>query len=322
MHTYRSVIGAFVLTLLAVPATGVAGNPSGHKTFGKIVGFGDSLSDPGNFYAVIGEDVVAPYAPIPSAPYEIGGNRFSNGPTWLEQMTRKLKDPRSGRPAFQVAGLFSNYAFGGARARPAGDVPDLSTQVGLFLAENGQARLDDSLVVLWIGSNDVRDELISLSTASTAEELDAAFAIVPAALGATAANIQALYASGARQFLVLNVPNFAITPAVRGLGQGAAGTAAYLSSAYDLGLDLVLDQFETAFADIEISRLDVWTLLNSVALNPEDFGLSDASEPCLRFYVVENAVCDDPDKHLFWDGLHPTQAAHAILAAAAALALR
>ena len=39
--------------------------------------FGDSLSDPGNVFALTGAVSNTPYAVIPSAPYTVGGLHFS-----------------------------------------------------------------------------------------------------------------------------------------------------------------------------------------------------------------------------------------------------
>ena len=38
---------------------------------------------------------------------------------------------------------------------------------------------------------------------------------------------------------------------------------------------------------------------------------------CLAFGVVRGAVCERPDRYLFWDGEHPTRAGHRIIARAA-----
>jgi len=304
------------LAVLAAPATGVASGPFDFdRGYDRIIGFGDSLSDPGNSYVVTGLESTAPYAPIPSAPYDT--HRFTNGPTWLELLALKLGRPLSGKPAFLSGRLFSNYAFGGARARPAGDSPDLTTQVAAFLANNGTRDLDNSLIALFIGSNDVRDTLTALSTASTPAEVDAAFAIIPETLQAIASNVQSLYASGARSFIVLNVPNLAITPAVLSQGEPAVSTAAYLSSAFNTELDALLDQLESVLPGSEFLRLDVWSLLSSIAMDPESYGLTNTFVPCLSFGVIEGAVCDDADDRLFWDAIHPTTAAHGILAEAA-----
>ena len=126
----------------------------------RLVVFGDSLSDPGNHYAVYGLTSQPPFAPVPDEPYDIRGHHYSNGPTWVETLAKDLDTATSGGPALVQPGVYTNYAFGRARARPgAPGFPgyDLSTQVGLFLADfHGQARPDATYVV-WIGGNDVRD---------------------------------------------------------------------------------------------------------------------------------------------------------------------
>ena len=69
----------------------------------RFVVFGDSLSDPGNFFIEYGQVSKAPYEPVPSAPYDIHGHHFSNGPTWIEQLTDELDTRESGRPAVPVS---------------------------------------------------------------------------------------------------------------------------------------------------------------------------------------------------------------------------
>jgi len=43
--------------------------------------------------------------------------------------------------------------------------------------------------------------------------------------------------------------------------------------------------------------------------------------PCLRFGVVEDAVCRHPERYLFWDAIHPTRVGHELIADAARAAL-
>jgi phospholipase/lecithinase/hemolysin len=48
--------------------------------------------------------------------------------------------------------------------------------------------------------------------------------------------------------------------------------------------------------------------------------LTDVTSPCVT-PNVSPFTCQEPDEFLFWDGIHPTRAVHAIIAQEAASAL-
>ena len=181
----------------------------------RFVVFGDSLSDPGNFFIEYGQVSEPPYEPVPSAPYDIHGHHFSNGPTWIEQLTEELGSRDSGRPALERPGVYTNYAMGRARARANAPVFlafDLSTQVGLFLNDFGGQAPAHATYVIWIGANDLDDAIGALQTDPSGAT---SIGIIQTALGTIAANIQALWAAGARSFLIPNEPDLGLTPAVQ-----------------------------------------------------------------------------------------------------------
>ena len=71
---------------------------------------------------------------------------------------------------------------------------------------------------------------------------------------------------------------------------------------------------------IDISILDAFTLLQNISTNPASFGLTNATAAC----ITPNDApffCQNADDYLFWDGIHPTRAAHAIVALEAARVL-
>ncbi len=314
-RAWRRVLLLFVLLFLPLaPAAALADDST------KLVFFGDSLSDPGNYFAAFGTVSRPPFVPIPDAPYAIGGHHFSNGATWAEQLAKDLHRPTSGKPALRAPGVFTNYAVGRARARAGAPVfafYDLSTQVSLFLSDFGGHASPENLYVIWIGANDLDDALNALVSDPTGAT---SAGIIQAAIAAVAGNIQTLWTAGARVFFIPNLPDLAITPAVRALGPVAQFAATQLTAAYNGALDQTLLALQ-GLPQIQLVRLDVTALLADVLAAPEAVGLTNVVDSCLAFGVVTGAICETPDSFLFWDGIHPTKAGHDIIADAAFLAL-
>ena len=173
----------------------------------------------------------------------------------------------SGRPALARPGEFTNYAVGRARARanaPAFASFDLSSQVGLFLTDfRGHAR-PDAIYVIWIGANDLDDALQALATDPTGAT---SATIAQTAIETVAANIEALYAAGARTFLIPDLPDLGETPAVRALGPAAAGAAAQLTGLYNQGLQQALAQLQV-LPQVRFIQFDVDGLLQRVIAEP------------------------------------------------------
>src|SRR5271169_1019438 len=320
MYMNRPVLRAIALKAAALLAV-FAAPAYADEGFHRFVVFGDSLSDPGNYFIEYGQVSEPPYVPVPSAPYDIHGYHFSNGPTWIEQLTVELGSRDSGRPALARPGVYTNYAMGRARARANAPVfPDfdLSTQVGLFLSDFGGQAPARATYVIWIGANDLDDALGALQTDPSGAT---SIGIIQTALGTIAANIQALWAAGARSFLIPNVPDLGLTPALQSAGPAAVGAATQLSEAFDSGLAEVLGQLQ-ALPQIEFKTLNAFALLHAVVSDPHAYRLKDVQDACLTFFVSVDAICERSNRYLFWDGIHPTVAGHEIVEDAAQQLLR
>ena len=307
--TRWTVMGMLLILVLQVPGFAAA-----QTTFSRIVVFGDSLSDSGNAFVFVGEANTPPYAAldqllIPDRPYAKGGHHFSNGETWVEQLARPMGFAGNTRPAFRELGTdATNYAVGGARAREDGINVDLGFQVTTFLNTFGGTAPADALYVIEFGSNDVRDALAAADPT-----------ILVSALTSIGDNVGVLYAAGARKFLVCNAPDISLTPAVRSLGPLAGQFANLLSVSFNGGLDSLLGSL-AVLPGIEIVRVDFFKKLTDIVAAPATFDLSVVDKAC----VMPNTppyTCQQPDQFLFWDGVHPTQAVHAIISQEAATAL-
>jgi len=69
---------------------------------------------------------------------------------------------------------------------------------------------------------------------------------------------------------------------------------------------------------LRIEVADIYDTFNGVLANPAAFGFDPAylNEPCYTgFYDdFEGTICEDPEKHIFWDAIHPSAASHQIIA--------
>jgi len=295
-------------------------------SFSEAIVFGDSLSDSGNYFAQFGGMSMQPYETqnVPSDPYAIGGHHFTNGATWVEQLTKKLHIPKSGLPSELSPGLFRNYAVGRSRARAVllDDVfseVNLTTQVDSFLAdENGQVPAE-ALYIIWIGSNDVADALFALNPVD----------IISASLQNTFAQIQRLYGHGARHFLILNIPNFALTPLVLDFVSGLPGpyqeptleSVSMASIGYNQALAGNLAIMQSVLPDMNVISLDVFGVLNDIVANPGLYGLEIVDEACITPDTQGQAYCSNWGRYLFWDAQHPTRDGHSIIAEQAEMAI-
>jgi phospholipase/lecithinase/hemolysin len=171
------------------------------------------------------------------------------------------------------------------------------------------------LYVIEMGGNDIRDALAAAASGGDPS------AVLQQALTSIAGQIGVLYQAGARRFLVWNAPNVGLTPAIRQLDlqfPGIAPLATLLTIAFNGGLNVVVQQL-SALPGIEIRRFDAFQKLNEMTSSPAAFGLTNVTSACITLETPY--VCEEPDQYLFWDGIHPTRAVHAILALEAASVL-
>jgi outer membrane lipase/esterase len=290
--------------VISVSALAFASLCSHAAGFSALYVFGDSLSDSGNNRAVLGNggasQIVTGNTYIPSLPYASG--TYSNGPVWVNSFAAGLGLASFAAPSLGGGG---DYAYGGAKTAIDGSFlgfpPSVKTQVNSFLAP--QATIPASaLYVVAVGGNDARAVADAIAGgAPVAATIAAAAATYATEVGNI---VDSLQAKGATNIVVWDTPNLGKSPAALAGGPVASGLGTAIANAFNTALAQRMS-FETG-----VTTFDVFGLINTIAINPASYGLSNITDACGA------VVGCNASQYLFWDGIHPTAAGHALIASA------
>ena len=292
----------FTRTALATAlALGVAAPAMAQFT--GVYFFGDSLSDAGSYKPVL--------------PPGTGLFTTNPGPVWVTPFAQTFGFSAS--PANQGG---NDYAMGGARVTqlpgypataPTGTATPVSTQIQQLVAKGP---LDGNAIYsVWAGANDFFTQVTALSNGSiTPAQAQANLGLAATQL---AQQIGVLRGQGANFILVGNIPDPAKTPAFAGNPQAASLSA--LAGLFNSTLFSALNT-----GGISVIPLNAQGLLNEIVANPSAYGLVNATAPACG--ATPSLLCTSANlvtpnaasTYVFADGVHPTTAAHAIVAQYAA----
>jgi phospholipase/lecithinase/hemolysin len=277
--------------------------------FSAVFAFGDSLSDAGNV-------AYATHGAVPVSPYSDG--RFSNGPIWVQDLSQDL-----GLPAVSpslVGG--TDYAYGGATtggtSAHAANPTDLPSQLGQF-AMNVPNPSPNALYTVWAGSNDILD-ILGANESPAQQQAD-----VQQAVKNEMNVIDGLVAHGAKNLLVLDVPDLGKTPyeTARPATDAAASS---LAQTYNTDLGAALQQLIASGA-AHVDYVDTYGFMDDAVANPAKYGFTNVTQPLWNGTLTDSnsgtlaATGSAQNGYLFFDSLHPSASAHAALASGIANAL-
>jgi len=296
-------------------------------TYSAIYAFGDSLSDAGNLSITTSLTGIIPVSP----PYYeeqyglLNANVFSNGPTWVQDLSIALK---LGTLAPSLYGG-NDFAYGGAEtgATPQNEgdteIQAISLHAQLLQYEAASEQSTNALYTLSIGSNDLLDILADTSLTTQQQTTD-----VQDAVANEITFVEDLAGDGAKNLLVLDVPDLGKTPDVMdGLANGSDSPSAtfdtlasYLASEFNA--DLISQLATVASADsLDVHVVDAYQLIDDAVATPSAYGLTDATSAVWSgSYSVAGSgslattVVAQQDQYLFWDHLHPTETGEQALA--------
>ncbi|PZP31034.1 MAG: hypothetical protein DI603_13700 [Roseateles depolymerans] len=277
---------------------------AGASGYSALYVFGDSLSDGGNNALLIGTDptqVISGDTYYARVPYASG--TYTNGQVWTQYLAQSLGLPLT--PSLAGGG---NYAFGGAETGLDGaDVPvipgfpfSMRSQLGMYLGATSGVADPNALYIVSGGGNNIRAALEAV--AGGADPMSTFTATVGSYAADMAYIVGGLQAAGAQHVLVLNTPNFGLTPLAQALG--VTTTASQLSYAMDQAL-------ATQLAGTGVLSFDLYGFLTQTVAAGSASGFSNLTQAC----GAPSNGCD-PATALFYDAIHPTTLGHQLLAEA------
>ncbi len=280
----------------------------------KIYAFGDSLSDAGNLSTSTGAPVSPPYY---KAQYgSSSGTVFSNGPVWVQDLATALG------LAIPSPSLSSgtDFAYGGAETGSTPQNASAPQYTAISLpAQLAQFKLQvpnpspTALYTLSIGANDL-DSILADSSLTSAQQT----ADINAAVGNEISFVKSLVSAGAKNLLILNVPDLGKIPEITlGLDNGSnTPSAAYdalasqLSAQYNAALSAQLG----AVTGAAIQVADAYTLLDAATANPAAYGLTNVTSPVWNGNFLSagsgTLLATTPaaqNQYLYFDDYHPTE---------------
>ena len=288
------------LAALTVAATAAMASAANAQSYGRLVVFGDSLSDNGNLFVASGG------TQPPSPPYFQG--RFSNGPVFTELLGFTAGRSAAGAP--RTGSI--NYAYGGARTDSSAFPPGMRNQLLQYTSGGGTFSSTDLVSVLGGANNIFQAFPGAAASPSTAQSTMQAVAVAAAADVNFIVN--SIAGAGAGTILVSNLPSLGITPqfSASNPAVGAQGSALadFAGTTFNSALLTGLTNVAAARPNTNNILVDLYKIGATLAGNPGAFGLTNVTAPCFNGVTV----CATPGTYLYWDGVHPTAAGHQLLA--------
>lgn len=325
----KKLIGSLVLIVsVGLPVSAHASLQS----LSNLFVFGDSLSDGGNS----GLATTAATAGYPGGPYVVPpppyyNGQYSNGPVAVEYLWQ-VYNPGSASFAPSLAGG-TNYAIGGATSgvanynsvNPGVRVPlqPIFTNLGnnwqlqAFTTQSPVFDPATSLFVVWLFPNDVFNyaktvgQLPGTALGGSPGTLGTVDDLIGNGVNNILSTVGYLASLGAQHFLVPNMPDLGKTPAF--LGTSGAADMTSLTSAFNYYLGLGLTQLDAFLTSAEIVQFDTFGEFNKILANPGAYGFEVTDKACVDNLLNGECNAGNMDKWVFWDSVHPTTSAHAVL---------
>ncbi|PON81083.1 Lipase [Trema orientale] len=345
MEMYNSR-GGLVLILIYVCGLFIYGGKAQDTLVPAIITFGDSVVDVGNNnyrttlfkanYPPYGRDFINHQAT----------GRFCNGKlaTDLTAETLGFKtyppaylSPEASGKNLLIGANFASAASGyDEKAAILNHAITLSQQLGYFkeyqskLAKvAGQKKansiIKDALYILSAGSGDFVQNYYINPYVNKVYTVDQYTTIL---IGSFTNFIKGLYGLGARKIGATSLPPLGCLPFARTLfGYHESGCVAKINTdaqVFNKKLNAAATSLQKQYPDLRLVIFDIFKPLYDVVKSPSQYGFTEATRGCCGTGTVETTsvlcnphsigTCPNATQYVFWDSVHPSEAANIILA--------
>lgn len=174
--------------------------------------------------------------------------------------------------------------------------------------KTSQDQKNQTLVIEWSGAND----FITVNEKPSE-------AIADKAIAARIENAEELIKNGYRQFILMGLPNLALTPRFQMFGKDAQDEASRCSVYFNDQLRQACIKLQQAHPEVKIDFFDINETFKDVYENPEKYHFSrdKIKTPFIHSpdFNNQDGISHAHD-YMFWDEVHPTAELHAYLAQA------
>ncbi|KAM4102885.1 hypothetical protein ACJW30_06G036400 [Castanea mollissima] len=309
--------------------------------------FGDSLVDVGNnnYLKLSIAKANLPYYGIDFPNHKANG-RFTNGMNAADFLAEKLglptpppylslvdKSNKNNNVSF-LNGV--NFASGGARIlggniNPLSQSIHLTQQLDFFsivyndlykqLGSSGaKNHLSKSIFYFVIGSNDMFGFFVSSDLQNKTISLDQYY--VDSMVLSIKAILKRLYGFGARKFVIVGIGSIGCCPARRVTkNEECDEVINFWSDKYNKGLISMLQELKSDLTGINYSYFDAYKALFDIVQRPAAYEFVEVKAACCGLGTLNAEIfclpiakyCSNRSDYIFFDQVHPTEAAHRVL---------
>ncbi|PHT47318.1 GDSL esterase/lipase [Capsicum baccatum] len=140
--------------------------------------------------------------------------------------------------------------------------------------------------------------------------------------------VKDLYGQGARRIGVTSLPPLGCLPAARTLfGFHESGCVSRINTdaqQFNKKINSATAQLQKQYPDLKIAIFDIFQPLYDLVKSPSSHGFAEANRGCCGTGTVETTsllcnpkspgTCSNATQYVFWDAVHPSQAANQVLA--------